>query len=300
VHSVCFSPLVSKHRLSLLCLVLVLLVSGASPVLADWTVEDSLGRKVTVEDTPRHIFSGGLNITSTVVKLGAADRLTAVGQFASDTRYSFVADTVASVQQYEQVRPEVVVSHDPDLVLLTPFTPTKIRERILKIDVPVVVTHEVLGLGGVVRNTRLIGRAIGRPNRARREIARLRRRVDTGSVREDPPTVLMYPRSGVVPGRRTLPDLIIRAAGYANLAARVGLSGWSQISPEAIVRGQPRWIVVNRLNGAGDDLRSDPVFSSLRAVKKGRIKSFWPRYLSVAGPHLPKVIEFWRSEFPRP
>lgn len=278
------------------------LVVAVGPLWAERTVVDSMGRSVTIEDTPEKIFSGGLNITSTVVKLGATDRLVAVGQFASDTRYSFVADEVSDIPEYQQVTPEGVLSHDPDLVLLTPFTPSKIREQIVNLDVPVVVTREVHGLSDVLGNTRLTGKAIGRRARAQRLAGSLKDRIKKRpSKTTDFPRhrVLYYPQSGVVPGRRTLPDVIIRSAGFVNVAARQGINGWELISPESVLEGNPDWIVVDRTNRSAVEakLRNDSVFSSLDAVGSDHIKSFWPKYLTVAGPHLPRAVKHWKRRF---
>lgn len=296
------SPSVRVVIVGLFCLCLFGLT--AEPIRAERTVVDSTGRSVTIPDTPRRIFSGGLNITSTVVKLGAADRLVAVGQFAGDTRYSFVADDVDIQIEYQQVTPEIVLSRDPDLVLLTPFTPSKIREQVINLDIPVVVTHEVLGLSDLLTNTKLIGRAIGQPARAQRLATRIRTQIETrlsGKTRPRQPRVLYYPQSGVVPGRRTLPDVIIRAAGLVNVAAQKGISGWSLISPESILEGEPDWIVVDETNRSAvvSKLRDDSVFSSLDAVRGDRIESFLPKYLTVAGPHLLQAVAHWDRRFSR-
>jgi len=289
-------------RWCLVTLCFVFLCLSGGPIRSHRTVTDALDRTVTVPETPDRIFSGGLNLTSTVAKLESLDRLVAVSQFASDTRFSFIAGRARKHPVYPQVRAEIVLRYRPDLVLLTPFTPSKTRTRIMNLNIPVLVTHEVFDLEDIVNNTRIVGSALGKRERMKQVVKSLRQffnnRINPGSVRSGP-TVLYYPYSGVIPGKQTLPDLIMQAAGVKNGARGIGISGWKNASTEALLQLNPEWIVVDRTNGEATlrKLREGPVLSGLRAVQRDRIRSFWPKYLTVASPYLKQAVQYWENRF---
>jgi len=278
-----------------LSFVLLLFVVFPFPLHADHTVTDGLGREVEVPERAERIVSGGLSITSTLAELVSADRLVAVDSYAGDTRFSYIAGTVSGVPTIQQVQPEVVLSHDPDLIFLTPFTPAPIRQRILELDIPVIVTHETFKLRDVNRNIRLIGSSVHRQESARKLV------IPRPSDLADSPTaprVLYYLESGVLPGNQTLPSAIMKRAGFRNVLEEVNITGWKSVPAETLIKLDPDWIVVDRVKSdhARRALEQDPVLSQLSAVRNDRILQLWPKYLTVSGPHIDRAIRYWQTE----
>lgn len=263
------------------------------------TVEDVRGREVTIDSPPQRIFSGGLNVSSTLLKLVSPDRVAAVGRFADDPSYSFVADSAARRPTYRQVRAETVLEHDPDLAILTVYTRADIRRKIRNLGIPVVLTGKVNTRSDVVRNTRLIGRAVGERDRAQAWLDRMDRKLAEGPERRNPRRVLYYTFSGTVPGEETLPDLILTSAGLVNVAAEAGITGWKVLSPEKLLQEEPDWLLFedrNRDRIVGK-LKDDPALSSLEAVEREKFRSAEPKYLTVASPYLHRAVEHWRTLF---
>ena len=265
-----------------------------SPVEANHTVTDGLGRTVEVPERPQRIATGGLSITATVAELVSSDRLAVVDSYAGDTRYSHVADTVSGVPTLRQVQPEAILSHDPDLIFLTPFTPAPIRQRILELDIPVIVTHETSTLHDINRNIQLIGSSLHRAQSAQElQLPASRDVSDTPSG----PRMMFYLESGVLPGSKTLPSSIMKRAGFQNVLEEVDLEGWKSVPAEMLVSLDPEWIVLDRLkaDAVREVLTNDPVLSQLSAVRNDQILELWPKYLTVSGPHIRNAIQYWNT-----
>lgn len=293
------SPRVSKLLPVLIFLLLSSLVTVRAASEFPRTVEDVRGRKVTIDTPPQRIFSGGLNVSSTLLKLISPDRVAAVGRFADDPAYSFVADSAARRPSYQQVQAETVLEHKPDLAILTVYTRADIRRKIMNLGIPVILTGTVNTRADIVRNTRLIGRAVGELDRADSWLDEMNKVLDEVPERSNPPRVLYYTFSGTVPGEETLPDLILSSAGLENVAVQVGINGWKVISPERLLKVQPEWLVFeepNRERVVGK-LKGDAALRSLNAVKNERFKSAEPKYLTVASPFLYRAVQHWRELF---
>jgi ABC-type Fe3+-hydroxamate transport system substrate-binding protein len=293
----------TARRVVFVATLLVCLFLGISPLPADGfsrTIRDARGHTVTIEDTPTRIFSGGLNVDSTLLHLLSPERLVGVTRFSQKSAYSYVADSASRVPAYEQVRSETVLKRNPDLVILTVYTRSDIRNAIRALDVPVIVTGKVNTLRDIERTTRMIGRAVGKVDRANTWLKRMNRGLNRSDSSSPGPRVLQYTYSGAVPGARTVPDLIFSSAGLRNVAARAGLEGWKVMNPGSILKAQPDWLILQQRNRKQliSKLRNDPALSTLGAVKKRRFKTAQPKYLTVASPFLIRAVRYWSTVFP--
>jgi iron complex transport system substrate-binding protein len=223
----------------------------------------------------------------------------AVSQFADDPSYSFVADTASTRPSYRQVRAETVLKFDPDLVILTRYTRADIRRKIRNLDIPVILTGTVNTKADIVRNTRLIGRAVGKTDAADSWIDHMDERLAQFPDRSGVVDVLYYTMSGTVPGKETLPDLILQSAGLQNNAAEAGIRGWKVMAPEQILDTPPDSFIFQDRNHEEvvEKLRNDPALNSLDAVRKGRFRSAEPKYLTVASPYIYRAVDYWRNQF---
>jgi iron complex transport system substrate-binding protein len=267
------------------------LASGGFPR----TIRDARGHTVTIEDTPTRIFSGGLNIDSTLLRLLSPNRLAGVTHFSQKPSYSYVADSAARVPAYEQVRSETILKLNPDLVILTVYTRADIRNAIRSLDVPVLVTGKVNTLTDIKQTTKLIGRAVGKSKRAQRWLNRMNRGLKEIEPDSDEIRVLQYTYSGVVPGEKTLPNLIFSSVGLRNVPAQVGLEGWKVMTPESILKSKPDWIILQERNRDQllKKITNDPALSTLEAVNNRRFKVAQPKYLTVASPYLLRAVRYW-------
>src|SRR5690606_34717963 len=59
------------------------------------------------------------------------------------------------------------------------------------------------------------------------------------------PKLLSYSAGAMPGGKNTLIDDIIKAAGGINLAAKVGINGWSVINTEILMTLEPEYLIVS-------------------------------------------------------
>ena len=93
----------------------------------------------------------------------------------------------------------------------------------------------------------------------------------------EPPTVLFYGAPGFTVGKRTTVNDIIENSGAINLPARLGLSGYSNISTEYVIQNNPDLVLTSSYNPSHPDFVG-------RMFKNSAFKN--KRIIVVAGKHL--------------
>jgi iron complex transport system substrate-binding protein len=146
---------------------------------------------------------------------------------------------------------EEILRLKPDLILAGSFATPAARRLAKQVGARVIEIGPVDSFADIRATTRTVGRAVGEPARAEAMIARmdatLRELAATRPVRTV--TVAAWSGSGSVPGRGTLTDEIIRAAGGSNVAARRADAGYGSFDveqllaarPDAILQGEGSW-----------------------------------------------------------
>ena len=146
---------------------------------------------------------------------------------------------------------EEVLREKPDLILSGTYSTPVTRRLAKRVGAPLLEAEPINSFEDIRRVTRRIGAAVGEPERAERLIARmdatLARLAATRPARSV--RVVAWSGGGSVPGRGTLHNAIIEAAGATNIAAkfpdgRYGSFGTEELlaaRPDAILQGEDRW-----------------------------------------------------------
>lgn len=236
-------------------------------------VVDDGGRRVALEPAPRRIISLLPSATELLVALGAGDRLIARTDYDAQPGLthlpSFGRNITASVESIVALEPDLVVVPADYLTVGLGARLTYAGVRVYEADV-----QRLDALAGTVRRlaTLLDARACGDSL-----LAALRAGLD--SVRDayakgDPVDVAfaVWHAPASVAGGDTYVDDVIRAAGGRNAFGDV--SGWPEISAEALIARDPDVIIVPAGGGSSlrpEWLRSAPGWRALRAVREGRV-----------------------------
>ncbi len=246
--------------------------SSQQPVRA---VTDETGRRMTVPADVRRIVSLAPNLTEIVYALGAGDRL--VGDTnACDTPPA--AKGKPHVGNPQDPSLEAIVALRPDLVLATgSINMPQTADTLLRLGVPVYTTypHTVLHMLDSITE---IGGLIGASSQGETLKTSLRARLDALQTKlADRPLVhvlfLVWDSPPMSIGANTFIADALRWAGAESIL--VTDQNWPQPSFEEILKIQPDYIVVTA-DHEGDiseaaDLRSNPEWKNLTAVKLGRI-----------------------------
>lgn len=146
---------------------------------------------------------------------------------------------------------EDVVRDAPDLILASPWATGTMRRLAAKVGAPVVEVDSGNSFVEIRAMTLRVGALVGETARAQALVARMDRTLRELAATRSARTVRVVAWSGAgsVPGRGTLTDAIIRAAGGENIAARYDDSRVSSFGieelllarPDAILRGEDRY-----------------------------------------------------------
>ena len=232
------------------------------------TLQDDLGRTVTLKAPPKRIVTMLPSVTETVCALGACDRIVATDDYS---------DWPESVKRLPKAgglynpNPELIVSLKPDLVLVSKYG--RLYETLERAGLTVYAvrteTYE-----DIFKTVRTLGRLLGLPAEAERLVAQIQKEVYQEEARaakaRSRPRVYyeIDPTPYTVGPESFIGVLISKARGVNIVPKELGL--FPKISPEFVVEKDPEVIVAPYPN-ALETIRSRPGWSRIQAVRTGRI-----------------------------
>jgi iron complex transport system substrate-binding protein len=153
------------------------------------------------------------------------------------------------------MRVEEILSLRPDLVLLDSFAPAHVTALLRRAGVRVAQFPEALTFDDGVARVRAIAAALGRADAGEAMAGDMQRRlaVLTGSGSRQPKLAAVWQANGFTVGAGTVPDDLLRRAGFRNLAAERGSGPFEPLPLEALVRAAPDLLI---LDGATSELPS--------------------------------------------
>ncbi len=263
------------------------------------TVVDGLDREVVIETPPRRIASVTLASDEILLELVGPERLYGVTFLANDPTISNIADQLSGVARTDLIgNPELLISLDADLVVLTTFSNPAALDQLLDADVPLLVLDGFNTLDDIRSNIRLLGQATGEEARAEAMITQLDTVLETVQLivaDYDAPRVLYYEPGGITYGPGSTVDAIITMAGGHNVVAEADLGAYPLVNAEFVLVTDPDVVL---LGGwfAGEDnpldwFMGDPVFGSLRAVQEGRVYPINDAHLTTVSQYIVVGVE---------
>jgi iron complex transport system substrate-binding protein len=258
------------------------------------TVEDALGRKVTLASPPQRIVSIFASNTEMLAALGLADRIVGIESF---TRYPPEVVNKPLVGGRLGFSVDAVVALKPDLVVMTPARQAtyQLLDPMGRLDIPVIVVL-ARTVDEVLSNIRLFARAAGIEGRGEQVATALKARLArVGEALRG----VTAPRVIMVTGRIgnglvlvTRPDTYtgdaIRLAG-GRLA--FGEAAVPQVSPEAIFAMDPDVLLFAGSQKDLEELQRQPGWRDMSAVRAGRAFAVPRAEFLIPGPRTIDGIE---------
>jgi iron complex transport system substrate-binding protein len=255
------------------------------------TVTDDEARPVTLSAPPRAIVALTPAATEIVYALGAGDRL--VGKVEDFSVYPPAAAAVPDVAKFGSVDVERIVALKSDLVIAggNQFNPPADIERLRGLGIPVLVIYAP-DLRTAFADIELIGRAVARPDEARRLTDGLRSafaQVET-AVRGLARPRVFYEIDATNGYFGPAPDYfgveMIRSAGGDPLTS--GTPGVFQIPEERIVAFDPEVILLGdaAYGVSPEQVAARPAWAGLTAVRRGAIRPVDDVIITRPGPRL--------------
>lgn len=289
---------------SLSIILAVILISGcAAPgggaQTGAITLQDGLGREVSLSGKAQTIVSLSPSVTETLFAVGAGAQIVGRDSFSNyPAEAQAIQDVGGSMGNYSM---ETIASLQPDLVIAAEINTPEQVKALEDLGLTVYYLSNPASLDGIYDLIATVGTLSGHNDEAETLNASLRTRVqavtDTIAKAEERPLVF-YELDGTdaakpwTPGPGSFMDELIRAAGGDNAAAGL-TSAWAQISieellvqdPDIILLGDAIWGVT------ADQVAARAGWEGLTAVKEGRVLPFNDDLVSRPGPRLVDGLE---------
>jgi iron complex transport system substrate-binding protein len=299
--------------LATLALVLAVVVTGgvasaakpkqpkaeASPVLPA-RVADKDGKTVVVRDVSRIVPLNG-DLAETVFTLGLTRNVVGV-----DTSATYPERAVARLPKIGYQRTlsaEGILSLRPTVVVGSPTAgPPAVIEQLKTAGVPVVIVPEYKGLNAGARKLRIVGKALGVPNRGERLARQVESQIriarrEVGSTSAKPRVAFLYLRGTqvqMIGGKGSGADAMIAAAGGRDVGAEAGVEGFKPFSAEALIAARPDVLLLLTAGlqsvGGVDGLLRLPGVAQSPAGQARRIVHFDDLLLLGLGPRTGKAL----------
>lgn len=285
-----------KKFSNILIISLALLIFLTSGIKAE-EFTDMVGRKVELPDQIESVVTTYKSATQFVLSLGAEDKIAAVS-IKTDTQKLFVeleprlADLPQVGSKRNGINIETTAEVEPDLVILYPHRDAvETAEKLEQLGIgTIIINPESLDL--IRETTLLLGDILDKENQAEKVIAAYDR-IDeltkrTAELEKENKKKIYFANSEFTDsvGKNMMQTALIENAGGINPAAQLK-SGFVSVSTENIIDWNPDFIVVSQyFNEALENIKVDPKYQSLNAVKNNKIFRF------------PSELEPW--DFPSP
>jgi iron complex transport system substrate-binding protein len=296
-------------RLGIGIVLLSLLAACPSPTEEEASlpveVTDQLGRLIQLDEVPQRIVSLAPSNTEILFALGLGDRVVGVTEYCD---YPPEAEGKPSVGGFSTPNIEEVVALSPDLVLATSIHEKSIPQ--LEDRGLTVFALNPKTLDEVLESITLVGEISGKDEEASTLVAEMRDRIEavtdeTANLPESQRLTVFYvtwhdPLKTAGSGTRH--DELIAKAGGINVAGE--LTGYADISLEAVLEANPQVIIAGVGMGSGEDLtlqfvNTEPRLENVDARINNRVYSIDVDLAGRPGPRIVDALEQF-AEFIHP
>jgi len=196
---------------------------------------------------PERIVSTHLCADQLLLLMAKPERIAALSYFADDPNLSALAKRATPFRRTRGLAEEILPLR-PDLVIVGAFTARPTTLLLRRLGMPVLPLPVAETFGDVRRNIRTLAEAIGEPEAGEALVARFDREVAAALPKAyspgDPPVAALYWSRGYVPASASLAGEAVRAAGFSDLAARLGLPYGAVLPVESMLWAAPDLFVL--------------------------------------------------------
>ena len=206
---------------------------------------------------PKSIISLTLASDEILIDIvGDRKKIAALTYFSMDPLISNVVEKARGIPQV-RANLEQIITKSPDLVIVAGHTNPNIHTHLEAAGIKVLVLHEIVSLESIKKNIKMVGDAVCEEAAAKTLVENMERQIAEARAEippnAEPPTVLFYGAPGFTVGKRTTINDIIESSGAINLPARLGLSGYSNISTEYVIQNGPDLVLTSSYNPSHPD-----------------------------------------------
>jgi iron complex transport system substrate-binding protein len=247
-----------------------------------------------VAEPPARVVSLNLCLDQLALALAAPGQLVGVSDVAQDPYLSAnwrAARTVPAVR----MRAEEVLALRPDLVLLNADAPAHVVALLRWAGVRVALFPEAVTYDEAIGLVQHVANVLDRPDAGGAMVAAMRARYAalTRDLGDGRPLAAVWQANGFTVGFGSLPDDLLRRAGWRNLAAERGTIGFGPLSLEALLRAAPDLLILDGATSAAPSLAEGLMtHRAARRAFAGARTLVMPHHLWLcAGPHSLEALQ---------
>ncbi len=207
---------------------------------------------------PERIVSLGLCTDQLLLLLAERAQIASLSVWAADAEMSYLAGAVGDIP-LNNASAEQVIGFAPDLVIASEFVGGDTVRLLRRLGYDVRRLPVATSIDEIYQQLERVGDWTGNPQRAADQVAAMRQRLAQIRARyADRPArrVIRYAPNGYTVGSGTLEHDLFVHAGYRNLAAEMGITGFRAISLETVLAADPDVLQIDRRLARGASLAS--------------------------------------------
>ena len=247
-----------------------------------------------VSAAPERVMSLNLCTDQLAMTLAEPEQLISVSFLAREPDLSMLHEKAQGFPVNRGLAEEVFLEK-PDLVVTGTYSLHNTTALLKRLGFRIEEFSFVQTLDTIPGEIRRMGALLGQEARAEKLAEDFSQELDAiaKSQCDMRPTMIAYDQNGVALGSGTLADSVMQAAGFANLAADLGLVGVAPFPLEQVIAARPDVIVTSASEGAPTLGEHVPRHPAIAALPDTRIGAFVPAGAWSCGS--PAVIEAGRA-----
>ncbi len=189
---------------------------------------------------PQHVMSLSMCTDDLLLELLPPERIASITYYSRDPSNSYQWPLAAKVRVNTGTIEEVL-AEKPDLVLAGTYTTPTARALLKKLNLPLLEVPPAVDFEEIRAVTRQVAHALRRDEVGEALIANMDATLQELAASKPPQSIRVaaWGEGGSIPGKGTLFDSILRAAGGTNIAASVDSAGYASFDVEQLLMAHP-------------------------------------------------------------
>ena len=300
----------------LICTSLWGCASESKPIQVDalphvaYSVVDDAGRKLSFERKPTRIVSLTYGTDEILVALVDLKRIRAFSRWAGDQEISFITrEQLIDVGLKVNDNLEAILKLEPDLVVASSATSYDVVQSLENIGIKVYIASSPRNYEGMCRKIEHLAQAVGEADKGKALVEAMDQRMQQLEQRlsklpdQERKVAVAFNFTSAMGRRGDLLDNMLNKAhvinGVAAVTPPISEHGSVIISKEMVggmgpdVFLLPTWNYNNKqdVRGYAYEVKHDPAYKNLKAIKNNQIKFVSDKYRYVASQHIVEAVE---------
>lgn len=251
------------------------------------TFTDGRGVEITLEEKPSRIVSTTLAVDEFLLSLVEPERIAAVTKMSTDAGISNVADLANGIEtKIESVTAELVLSLNPDLVIVPTYVNPEVLEQLEAAKIPTYQIKDDSSFDGILDGLEEISSLVGEEEKAKEIVADIESRMailkeKSADIEEKKRVVYWTQYNSSVTENTSIGEMITLAGGI-NAITEAGITGdeypdYPNLSKEKLVELNPDVIITSSWQYDGseatfiEEWKNDPALQTLNAFKNNNV-----------------------------